>query len=262
MPMSTPVSSASPQPASAAPDGVRQAVGSVVFTVFFMAWTFFYAIFFVVACLFLPFRGRFQLGRVWARVILAMLRWTCRLEHRVEGTERLPPGNHIVLMKHSSSWETIAQALLVPRQVWVLKRELLWIPFVGWGIRQLHAIAVDRAAGSAAVRGVLEQGKRRLAEGEWIVIFPEGTRMPPGETRKYGVSGAMLAAATGKLIVPIAHDSGYYWPRRGLMKKPGVIRVVIGPPISAAERNPRDVNLEAQQWIEAHSGPPGAAHPA
>jgi 1-acyl-sn-glycerol-3-phosphate acyltransferase len=249
--------STAPTPdAMAEPLGPRQMLGSLLFTSFFLLWTFCYAIFFVIACLFLPFRGRFQLARVWAHVIIAVLRWTCRLDYQVEGKERLPPGNHIVLMKHSSSWETVAQALLLPTQVWVLKRELTWIPFVGWGIRQLHAIAVNRAGGPAAVRDVLDQGKRRLAEGAWVVIFPEGTRMPPGETRKYGVSGAMLAAETGKLIVPIAHDSGYYWPRRGLLKRPGTIRVMIGPPISAADRNPREVNLEAQAWIEAHSGPP------
>lgn len=235
---------------------MRQTLGSIVFTVFFMAWTFFYAIFFVIACLFLPFRLRFRLARLWGRVILAVLRPTCRLGYRVEGLERLPAGNHIVLMKHSSSWETAAQAVLLPMQVWVLKRELTWIPFVGWGIRQLHAIAVNRKGGQSAVRDVIEQGKRRLAEGAWVVIFPEGTRMPPGQTRKYGVSGAMLAQAADRLIVPVAHDSGYYWPRRGLLKRAGTIRVVIGPPISPAGRNPRDVNAEAQAWIEAHSGPP------
>ena len=235
---------------------MRQTLGSIVFTIFFMAWTFFYAIFFVIACLLLPFALRFELARVWARVILAVLRWTCRLEHRVEGAERLPRGNHIVLMKHSSSWETVAQALLLPTQVWVLKRELTWIPFVGWGIRQLHAIAVNRRGGAAAVHDVIAQGKRRLAEGAWVVIFPEGTRMPPGQTRKYGASGAMLAEAAGRLIVPVAHDSGYYWPRRGLLKRAGIIRVVIGPPILASGRNPRDVNAEAQAWIEANSGPP------
>ena len=229
-----------------------QLIGSLAFTAFFLLWTFFYAIFFVIACLFLPFRGRFALVRVWARVILAMLRWTCRLDYRVEG-EPLPPGNHIALIKHSSSWETVAQALLLPPHVAVLKRELTWIPFVGWGIRQVHAIAVDRNAGHGAVYDVIQQGKARLAEGEWIVIFPEGTRMPPGETRKYGISGALLASETGRLIVPVAHDSGYYWPRRGLWKKPGVIRVVIGPPIEAAGRNPRELNAEAQAWIEAHS---------
>jgi 1-acyl-sn-glycerol-3-phosphate acyltransferase len=237
---------------------VRQALGSIVFTVFFMAWTFFYAIFFFIACLLLPFRLRFRLAQVWARVILAVLRACCRLDYRVEGLERLPAGNHIVLMKHSSSWETVAQALLFPTQVWVLKRELTWIPFVGWGIRQLHAIAVDRGGGPTAVRGVIAQGKRRLAEGAWVVVFPEGTRMSPGQTRRYGASGALLADAADRLIVPVAHDAGYYWPRRGLMKRPGTIRVVVGPPIVARGRNPRDVNQEAQDWIEAHSGPPGA----
>jgi len=232
-----------------------QRVGSLVFTAFFPVWTFFYAIFFVVACLFLPYRTRFELARVWARVILALLRWTCGLDYRVEGRENLPAGNHVALMKHSSSWETVAQALLLPAQVWVLKRELLWVPVVGWGIRQLRAIAVNRGAGSSAVRQVVEQGTARLAEGEWVVIFPEGTRMPPGETGKYGVSGALLAAEVGKLIIPIAHDAGYYWPRRGLIKRRGTIRVVIGPPIAAAGRNPRDITAEAQAWIEAHSRP-------
>jgi 1-acyl-sn-glycerol-3-phosphate acyltransferase len=193
------------------------------------------------------------LARVWARVILAVLRWTCHLDYQVEGSERLPAGNHIALIKHSSSWETVAQTLLVPPHVWMLKRELTWIPFVGWGILLLRAIAVDRGGGPGVVRGVLVQGKARLAEGEWIVIFPEGTRMPAGETRKYGISGALLAAENERLIVPIAHDAGYYWPRRGLLKKPGIIRVVIGPPIAAAGRNPREVNAEAQAWIEAHS---------
>jgi 1-acyl-sn-glycerol-3-phosphate acyltransferase len=232
-----------------------QRIGSILFTSFFPLFTFGYAIFFVVACLFLPYRGRFELARVWARVVLFVLRWTCRLDYRVEGREHLPPGNHVALIKHSSSWETVAQALLLPPQVWVLKRELLWVPVVGWGIRQLRAIAVNRSAGSSAVRDVIEQGSARLAEGEWVVIFPEGTRMPPGETRKYGVSGALLAAETGKMIVPLAHDAGYYWPRRGFIKRSGTIRVVIGPPILASGRNPRDVSAEAQAWIEAHSKP-------
>lgn len=233
--------------------GALQIVGSLCFTTFFLLWTFLYGIFFSVACLLLPFRGRFELARVWARVILTVLRWTCRLDYRVEGCENLPAGNHIALIKHSSSWETVAQAVLLPPHVWVLKRELTWIPFVGWGIRLLRAIAIDRGSGQTAVRGVLEQGKARLAEGEWIVIFPEGTRMPFGETRKYGISGALLASETGCLVVPIAHDAGYYWPRRGLIKRPGTIRVVIGPPITAAGRNPRQINAEAQAWIEAHS---------
>lgn len=227
-----------------------QFIGSIVFTVFLFLWTFFYAIFFCSACLFLPFPLRFALARVWGKVLLTALKWTCRLDYRVEGWENMPPGNHIALWKHSSSWETIAMAVIFPRQVWVLKRELTWIPFVGWGIRQMHAIAIDRKSGGSAVAQVIEQGRARLAEGSWVIIFPEGTRMPRGQTRKYGGSGALLARETGKMIVPVAHDSGDYWPRRGLMKKRGTIRVAIGPPIRAAELEVREINDAAQSWIE------------
>lgn len=227
-----------------------QLVRSLIFTVFLFAWTFFYAVFFVIACLFLPFPRRFGLARLWGVVLLQALKWTCGLDYRIEGLERLPPGNHIALWKHSSSWETIAMAVIFPRQVWVLKRELLWVPVVGWGIRQLHAIAIDRKSGHSAVGQVVEQGRQRLAEGNWIIIFPEGTRMPPGQTRRYGVSGTLLASETGKLLVPVAHDAGNYWPRRGLRKRPGTIRVVIGPAVAAAGRDVREINREVQAWIE------------
>jgi 1-acyl-sn-glycerol-3-phosphate acyltransferase len=101
------------------------------------------------------------------------------------------------------------------------------------------------------VRQVVEQGKQRLEEGDWIIIFPEGTRTPAGQTRKYGVSGALLASETGCLIVPVAHDAGSYWPRRGLRKRAGTIRLVIGPPIPALNRDPREINRDAQAWIES-----------
>ncbi len=231
--------------------GAVQFAGSLAFTAFLFVWTFCYAIFFVIACSFLPFRRRFALARLWANVLLTALKWTCRLDYVIEGRENLPPGNHIALWKHSSSWETIAMAVVFPRQVWVLKRELLWIPFVGWGIRQLHAIAIDRKSGSSAVHQVIEQGRQRLAEGDWIMVFPEGTRMAPGQTRRYGVSGAVLARETKHLIVPVAHNAGRYWQRRGLFKKPGVIRLVIGPPIDPVGADPREVNERAQKWIEA-----------
>jgi 1-acyl-sn-glycerol-3-phosphate acyltransferase len=231
-----------------------QFIGSLIYTVFLFAWTFFYAIFFVIACSFLPFRKRFVLARVWGLVLLWALKWTCRLDYRIEGQENIPAGNHIALWKHSSSWETIAMAVVFPRQVWVLKRELLWIPVVGWGIRQLHAIAIDRKSGHSAVGQVVEQGKQRLDEGDWIIIFPEGTRMPHGQTRKYGVSGTLLALERDRLIVPVAHNAGSYWPRRGLMKKPGTVRVVIGRPIAPAGRDVREINREVQEWIESTVG--------
>ncbi len=233
-----------------------QFLGSLVFTTFLFVWTGAYAIFFAFVGPLVPFRHRFGLARTWGRVLLWVLKHTCRLDYRVEGASNLPDGAHVALVKHSSSWETFAQTVLLPPQAWVLKRELTWLPFVGWGVRLLRAIAVDRGAGQIAVKSVLEQGKARLAEGLWVVIFPEGTRMPPGQTRKYGISGALLAIESGTRVVPVAHDAGYYWPRRGLMKKPGTIRVVIGEPIDTTGREPRELNLQVQAWIEAHSGPP------
>lgn len=227
-----------------------QFLASLFFTVFLFAWTFFYSIFFVIVCALLPFRLRFRFARIWAVVLLTVLKWTCRLDYRVEGRENLPPGRHIAFWKHSSSWETIAMALVFPQQVWVLKRELIFIPMVGWAISQLHAIAINRRAGKSAVSQVVEQGTARLEEGSWVMIFPEGTRMPPGQTKRYGVSGVVLAQEADRLIVPVAHDSGFFWPRRGLLKKPGTIRVVIGPPINPKGRDLREVNEEVQTWIE------------
>jgi 1-acyl-sn-glycerol-3-phosphate acyltransferase len=233
-----------------------QLIASLAYTAFFLLFTFLYGVFFVIVAPFLPFRARFALARAWGKTLLFALKVVCRLDYRVEGIENLPAAASIALVKHSSSWETFAQTVLLPPQAWVLKRELTWIPFVGWGIRLLHAIAIDRGAGGAAVRQMIEQGSQRLKSGKWIVVFPEGTRMAPGETRRYGVGGAAVAAATGALVVPVAHNAGYFWPRRGLMKRPGTIRVVIGKPIVTQGRDAREINEEAQRFIEANSGPP------
>jgi 1-acyl-sn-glycerol-3-phosphate acyltransferase len=226
-----------------------QFAGSVFFTGFLFVWTFVYAIPFVVACAMVSFPRRFALVRPYSSSTLAVLRWTCGLTYRVEG--EIPEGANVALWKHSSSWETIAMMSVFPRQVWVLKRELTWIPVVGTGVKQMHSIAIDRKAGHSAVSQVVAQGKERIAEGSWVMIFPEGTRMPVGETRRYGVSGALLAQEAGCLLVPVAHNAGYYWPRRGLMKKPGVIRLVIGPPVNPQGRDVREVNEEIQAWIES-----------
>ena len=122
----------------------------------------------------------------------------------------------------------------------------------------MQAIAIDRSAGGTAVRQLIDQGKQHLQRGHWVVVFPEGTRMPAGQTRRYGVGGAALAVEAGVLVLPVAHNAGYFWARQGLLKKPGVVRVVIGPPIATAGRDPRDINAEAQAFIEAHSGPDNA----
>ena len=186
----------------------------------------------------------------WARGQLRLLKVLCGLSYRVEGRENIPPGAHVSMWKHSSAWETIAQAAIFPPQAWVLKRELTWIPIVGWAIRLLRPIAINRRAGASAVNQVVDIGKRRLADGYWILIFPEGTRVGIGETRKYGVSGALLASKAGCKIVPVAHNAGKFWPRRGWVKRPGEILVSIGPAIDAAGRDPRELNEEVRAWIE------------
>lgn len=228
---------------------------SFVFTAAFLVFTLLYAVFFVVASLLSPYQVRLALARWWAAALLAMLRVICRLDYVVEGQENIPAGCHVALIKHSSTWETLAQGVLLPPQAWVLKRSLVYIPFVGWGLRLLRCIAIDRGAGGRAVRQLIDQGKQRLAEGVWVVVFPEGTRMAPGETRRYGVGGAALAVEAGVKVVPVAHNAGYFWGRRGLLKRAGTIRVVIGAPIDTAGRDPREINEEAQAFIEAHSGP-------
>jgi len=194
---------------------------------------------------------RFALALAWARSNLWVLQKTCGLGYVVEGAQNIPADNHISMWKHSSTWDTIAQMLVVPPASWIVKREVIWIPIVGWAVATFRPIAIDRAAGGSAVKQVVAQGRKRFAEGLGVLIYPEGTRMAPGETRKYGVSGALLATQTGRLVVPIAHNSGYFWRRRGLMKYPGTIRVVIGPPIDPKGLEPRELNERAQRWIES-----------
>jgi len=206
---------------------------------------------FMSLCFWAPYRFQFEVARLWARCLFWVLERMCGLKYVVEGRERIPPGNHIVMSNHTSAWETIAQFVIFPPHVWVLKRELLWIPFVGWGLKLLRSIAIDRGVGHRAVNQVVEQGKARLADGLWVIIFPEGTRVVTGETKRFGVSGALLAAATGKLMIPLSHNAGAFWPRRSIIKRPGTIRVVIGEAISPQGKNPRQLNEEARLAIEA-----------
>lgn len=187
----------------------------------------------------------------WIRGVFWLLEKLCHLNFRVEGIENIPAQNSVVLLKHSSAYETLVQFLLFPRQCWVVKHELLWAPFLGWAVAAIRPIAINRGAGYQAVAQVLTKGKARLAEGHWVMIFPEGTRVAPGETRRYGLSGVLLAQEAGRLLVPVAHDAGDYWQRRGLRKRPGTVTFRIGAPVNPAGRAPRHVNEEIQTWIES-----------
>jgi 1-acyl-sn-glycerol-3-phosphate acyltransferase len=228
---------------------MRRLLGSALFTTLLFvsvavwAWPCF-------ALRIFGYRAMFAGVRIWAKTILAALRWCCGLDYSVRGLERLPADNTVILVKHSSAWETIAQLVLFPNQTWVMKRELIWAPVLGWALSLLKPIAINRGGGRNAVNQVIEQGQVRLREGLWVMIFPEGTRVPVGEMGRFGLSGILLAQAAGKSIVPVAHNAGYYWPRRGLLKKPGTIQMIIGDPIPTQNRDARELADEIKAWME------------
>lgn len=198
----------------------------------------------------LPFSYRFAFVRSFAVMNVALLKNLCGLNYEVEGEENIPAETAIIFSKHQSTWETMALQLIFPPQTFVVKRELMWVPFFGWGLAVLKPIAIKRGSGSSAIKQVVRQGIERLKAGIWIVIFPEGTRVPPGQKVRYKLGGAILAAKSGYPIVPVAHNSGEFWPKKQFLKKPGTIKVVIGPPIETKDRKPDDILAEAESWIE------------
>lgn len=195
-----------------------------------------------------------QIGRAgqrWARLNLAGLRVICGLTYRAQGLGELPGKNCIVLSKHQSAWETIAlRALLPPEQTWVLKRELLSVPFFGWALARFRPIAIERNEGRQALRKLLDEGARWLGRGHWVIIFPEGTRVAPGQRRRYSQGGAMLAKRAGAAIVPVAHNAGVFWRRRGLKKYSGTIDLVFGPPIQPDARSTSELTGRVEEWVE------------
>lgn len=194
--------------------------------------------------------ARYRIISGWSRIMLYAARVFCGLDYRVEGLEHLPTQPSVILSKHQSAWETLAFQTVFPPQVHVLKRELLWIPFFGWGLAMMSPIAIDRSKTRAALKQLARIGKRRLAQGFWVVIFPEGTRIAPGHKGKYQPGGAWLAVQTGAPVVPVAHNAGVYWPRNSFLKHPGTITLRIGPTIPTEGRDPANVGLDAERWIE------------
>jgi 1-acyl-sn-glycerol-3-phosphate acyltransferase len=197
----------------------------------------------------------------WARFNLWVLRWSCDLDYEIEGAENIPSRDAVLFWKHQSTWETMAQFGLLPPLACVLKRELMWVPVLGWALSLLRQIPIDRGSGGRAVRQVVREGRERLDRGMLVVIFPEGTRMAPGATRRYGVSGGALAKESGRPVVPVAHNAGDFWPRRGLRKRSGTIKVVVGPPIPSVGKRASEINAEAQAWIEGTMARISSAYP-
>lgn len=233
-------------------------VRSLLLAVFQAALTVVFGILSLGTIVLPPF-GRYRFIALWARMVLWFADHVCGVHYRVVGAEHLPEEPCIVLCKHQSAWETLALQLILPPQVWVLKQELLRVPFFGWGLAMLSPIAIDRSAGRQALKQMVTQGKQRLGMGFWIVMYPEGTRVPPGERGQYHIGGAWLATQTGAKVVPIAHNAGTLWPRNAFLKRPGTITVTIGRPIDPAGMKTEALRLQVEEWIETEVARLGSA---
>ena len=198
----------------------------------------------------LPMKARFGVIAAWRCCFMALCKYVLGIDYRVVGRENIPESPSVILSKHQSAWETVSLQAIFPPQVFVLKKSLLMIPFLGWAFAAVKMISIDRSAGSGALRQVISQGCERLRAGYWVVIFPEGTRIAPGQTRRFKTGGAHLAVSSGALVVPVAHNAGEFWARNAFVKKPGLITVSIGPAIDPAGKTAEEVTTLAEQWIE------------
>jgi len=204
---------------------------------------------------FLNPENRYRFIGLWNKVVIQVLKHLCGIHFEIRGMENIQAVLDqpvVVLSKHQSAYETIAYIALLPKQLcFVFKRELLWIPFFGWALALLKMIHINRASKETAALSVASQGRKRLSEGKWILMFPEGTRTPVGSHKPYRKGGARLASATGATVVPIAHNAGRFWPRNSFMKYPGTVIFSIGPAIASAGKSGDQLHQEVESWIEA-----------
>ncbi len=236
------------QPTSSPSANFKVYLGSTLFFIYILLSTPIVGIS-VLSCIILPFSVRYKIGDIWINSLLFMLKLCCGLSYEVQGLENLPSGAAVILSKHQSAWETLALRQFISPQTAVLKKSLLQIPFGGWALATLKPIAIDRQNQKEALKMLLEQGAARLQEGLFVLIFPEGTRVAPGKVKKFGAGGAMLAQKSGFPVVPLAHNAGEFWPRNSFLKYPGVIKVKIGPVISTTDKKSKEINAEAEAWI-------------
>ncbi len=204
----------------------------------------------VVLFFFLPFVQRYRIAQLWSRFDIWWLRVTCQIDYQLSGVEHIPDRPVIVMAKHQSTWETLFLQQYLPPMSWVIKRELLWLPFFGWAMALLRPIAINRQAGASSVKQIIRQGVKYLRQGQWVLIFPEGTRVAPGARQRYGMGGAVLATHSGCPILPVALNAGEFWPRRGFIKRPGTIQVVFGPLLESSGCSPQELTRQVEEWIE------------
>ena len=199
---------------------------------------------------------RYRFMVLWPKFVLWWVAVTCGLKYRVHGADNINIETAgLILARHESSWETFALQKMFPRQAFVLKRELLKIPFFGWGMALLNPIAIDRSAGRKALNQLIKEGSERLNKGDWVVIFPEGTRMPAGEIGKINIGGAMLASKAKKPVYLVAHNAGSFWPKNSFIKRPGCIDVYVSPALDVTEMSVAEINQVTEEWLNQYSIP-------
>ncbi|KAG0194347.1 hypothetical protein DFQ28_000593 [Apophysomyces sp. BC1034] len=226
-------------------------IRSTLFFIYLVVYTIPYACACLIAFPFLNAHRRYWMATGWCRSTLWMLRHLVGVTWRIEGVDNLPDGPAVLLSKHQSAWETLAFPAIMPRPLcYVFKRELLHVPFFGWALGMLKMVRIDRNKGHRAFMSVVRQGKERMADGCWVIMFPEGTRVPVGQRGKYKTGGARLALASGVPAVPIAHNAGHVWPRNAFLKFPGIVTVSIGKPIDTRNLNADEVMARVEEWIE------------
>lgn len=193
---------------------------------------------------------RWRIIAGWPQFAFWLSRHLLRIDYEVHGREHIPATPCVVLSKHQSAWETIAYTTIFPPHVYVLKRELLWLPFLGWGLALMSPIAIDRSNRKAAMQRVIQLGGERLAQGLSIMVYPEGTRIAVGRRGVYKLGGAVIAVQNRALALPVAHNAGLVWPRNSFVKRPGKVTVVIGAPIATEGLTAEQVMRRAEEWIE------------
>lgn len=232
------------------------AVRSIVFLLYLVLTVMPWALMSVLASVFMSGTPLYRLTTYWLRIAIVGARWICGVRYRVIGADHLAAahrqGSAIICPKHQSTWETFAFPMLMPQPLcYVFKRELLMIPFFGWAIGRLDMIHIDRTRRTEAWAKVLSQGRQFMAQGNWVIMFPEGTRMARGEQGKYQTGASRLAIDAGVPLLPVAVTSARCWPRKSFILRPGTIDVSIGPLVRPDGRSPTALMAEVETWIEA-----------
>jgi 1-acyl-sn-glycerol-3-phosphate acyltransferase len=223
---------------------------STLFYLVYVSTLVLHALIWIPLGLLLPVKRRFVPLTSWNRFIIWWLAVSCNIRLRVQGTENIPPDPFVLLSNHQSPWETVVFYYFFRPITAILKKELMYIPLFGWGLSLLHPIPIDRSNIRQARQTVLAHGTQRLNElGVSVLIFPEGTRVNPGQEKKFSAGGAELAIAAGVRVLPVAHNAGHCWPGRRLMKYPGTIDLVIGEAIDTTGRSPKELIQEVEAWI-------------